>query len=408
MKEEKTLIEKIKAAGPAAVITSAFIGPGTITTATNAGVEFGYALLWAVVFSGISLMIIMNMASRLATIADKNIIEASLELVSKSNVWRFFVYALFGLSMALTAFGFEAGNLIGATAGFGDIFGLPNWISALVMGLLCIAAIIFTTPNIVETIMKIFVASMGFIFIITAVVIGPSIKEVLMGLVPSVPSGSTVNTIALIGTTIIAINLVFHSVASADKWTKEEHLEESYFDTKLNVSLGVVMTLAVIITSSAILYQTGTVVDTPLVFSKSLEPVLGSWARIFGSLGLVIAGLSSSIATPYMTGVIFGKLFNWDRENDSRTKAVAVFVIIIGMLFAMFGTKPTQIIIFAQATSGFFLPFISILFVIACNSKTLGKYKNSLSQNILGMISVFVTFGLGMWTLYNIFSKYII
>lgn len=408
MKKEKTFIEKIKAAGPAAVITSAFIGPGTITTATNAGVEFGYALLWAVVFSGISLMIIMNMASRLATIADKNIIEASLELVPSSNIWRTFIYILFGLSMALTGFGFEAGNLIGATAGFGDIFALPNWISALVMGSVCIAAIIFTTPNIVETIMKIFVASMGFIFIITAFVIGPPLKAVFSGLVPSVPSGSIVNTIALFGTTIIAINLVYHSVASADKWTKEEELEESYFDTKLNVSLGVLMTLAVIITSSAILYQTGTVVDTPLVFSKSLEPVLGSWARIFGSLGLVIAGLSSSIATPYMTGVIFGKLFSWNRENDIRQKAVAVVVIIVGMLFAMFGTKPTQIIIFAQATSGFFLPFISILFVIACNNKSLGKYKNSLTQNILGMISVVVTFGLGMWTLYNVFSNYII
>ena len=40
--------------GPAAIITSAFIGPGTITTSTLAGVNFGYALLWCVLFSGIS------------------------------------------------------------------------------------------------------------------------------------------------------------------------------------------------------------------------------------------------------------------------------------------------------------------------------------------------------------------
>ncbi|NMB21669.1 MAG: divalent metal cation transporter, partial [Firmicutes bacterium] len=55
MEQKKSFVEKLKAAGPAAVITSAFIGPGTITTSTNAGVNFGYALLWAVVFSGISL-----------------------------------------------------------------------------------------------------------------------------------------------------------------------------------------------------------------------------------------------------------------------------------------------------------------------------------------------------------------
>jgi len=403
MKKEKTLIQKIKAAGPAAVITSAFVGPGTITTATNAGVEFGYALLWAVVFSGISLFIIMNMASRLATIANKNIIEASLELLPSSNIWKIFVIGLFAIVMGLTALGFEAGNLIGATAGFSDIFKLPTWLSALIMGLLCIAAIIFTTPKIIETIMKFFVAAMGIIFIITAIIVRPNIQDILKGFIPTVPSGGIVNTIALIGTTIIAVNLVFHSVASSDKWTNEEDLKDSYFDTKLNVSLGVLMTLSLIIVTSSLLYQSGIIVDTPLVFSKSLEPILGKWARIFGSFGLVFAGLSSSIATPYMTGIIYGKLFKWNKENDSRTKIVSVIAVIIGTLFAMFGARPTQIIIFAQATSGFFLPFISILFVITSNNKTLGKYKNNIFQNVMGMISVIVTFGLGMWTLYNLF-----
>lgn len=403
MRVEKTFIEKVKAAGPAAVITSAFIGPGTITTATKAGVDFEYALLWAVVFSGISLIIIMNMASRIATIGNKNIIEASTDLLPASKVWKGFVIGLFAIVIGLTALGFEAGNLIGATSGFSDILGLSTPIAALIMGIVCIAAIIFTTPQIIETIMKAFVAIMGIIFIITAIIVGPEIPAMLRGFVPTVPSGGIVNTIALIGTTFIGINLVFHSVASSDKWNSEEDLKDSYFDTRMNVSLGVLMTLALIITTAAVLFQSGTVVDSPMVFVKSLEPVLGSWARIFGSLGLVFAGLSSSIATPYMTGVIFGKLFDWDKENDKRPKSIAVAAVIIGMLFAMFGAKPTQIILIAQATSGFFLPFISILFVISANSKSLGKYKNTTFQNILGMISVVVTFVLGMWTLYNVF-----
>lgn len=403
MNNKKTLIEKIKAAGPAAIITSAFIGPGTITTSTNAGVEFGYALLWAVVFSGISLIIIMNMASRLATIGNQNIIEASLDLFPSNQSWKTFILGLFAIVIGLTALGFEAGNLIGATSGFGDIFGLPTFWAALAMGLVSAAAIIFTTPKIIETIMQLFVAVMGIIFVITAIVVGPDISAVLKGFIPTVPSGGIVNTVALIGTTIIGINLVFHSVASSDKWSNEEDLEDSYFDTNLNVSLGVLMTLALIITTSAVLFGSGIVVDSPLVYSKSLEPVLGSWARIFGSLGLVFAGLSSSIATPYMTGVIFGKLFNWNKENDVRSKIVAVIAVIIGTLFAMFGARPTQIILFAQATSGFFLPFISVLFVIVCNKKSLGKYKNTGFQNLLGMISVIVTFILGMWTLYNLF-----
>jgi Mn2+/Fe2+ NRAMP family transporter len=84
-RKKKTFFEKVKAAGPAAVITSAFIGPGTITTATNAGVNFGYALLWAVVFSGLASIIIMNMASRLAIIGDRNVLDASIEMAPNSK-----------------------------------------------------------------------------------------------------------------------------------------------------------------------------------------------------------------------------------------------------------------------------------------------------------------------------------
>jgi manganese transport protein len=398
--EKKTFWQRVKAAGPAAVITSAFIGPGTITTSTLSGVNFGYALLWAVLFSGISLVIIMNMASRLAIIGKKNIVDAAIELFD-SKAWKIFVMLLIAVAIGLTALGFEAGNLIGATAGFGDIFGLPVWLAALIMGLVSLAAVVFSTPKIIELVMKTFVGVMGIIFVITAVVAKPDVVAVLKGFIPSVPNGALVNTVALIGTTIIAINLVFHSIASADKWSDEKDLQDSYFDTKLNVSLGVLMTLALIITTSAVLFGSGTIVNSPLVYSKSLEPVLGSWARIFGSTGLVFAGLSSAIATPYMTGVIFGRVFKWNKNNDYRPKLIAAIAVLIGTGFAMFGARPTSIIVFAQATSGIFLPFISILFVIAANKSFLGKFKNTLTQNLLSGLSVVVTFGLGMWTLYN-------
>lgn len=406
MEQKKTLIEKIRAAGPAAVITSAFIGPGTITTATNAGVNFGYALLWAVVFSGIASIIIMNMASRLAIVGKSNIIDASVSLLPNSNAWKYFVLGLIALVVVLTGFGFEAGNLIGATTGFADVTGLSREISALAMGLVALAAILFSTPKIIELIMKTFVALMGIIFVATAIIVGPNWGDVLAGLIPSIPDGATVTTIALIGTTIIAINLVFHSVASAEKWTDDKDLADSYFDTKMNVSLGVLMTLGLIITTSAILFGTGTVVDSPIVFAAALEPTLGTGARVFAATGLILAGLSSAIATPYMVGHIWSKVFKWNKPNDIRPKAVAAVITVFGMLLAMFGTTPVPIILFAQATSGVFLPFVAVLFVVATNSKKLGKFKNTVLQNALGAVMVAVMFLLGFRTLWNVLSRF--
>ena len=97
--EKKTFMQKLKNMGPAAIITSAFIGPGTITTATLVGVKFQYALLWAVVFSGIALIVLMEMSSRIAIASHKNVIDAAIALKPESRGWRLFVQIFVGLAV---------------------------------------------------------------------------------------------------------------------------------------------------------------------------------------------------------------------------------------------------------------------------------------------------------------------
>lgn len=411
MDQRKTLVEKIKAAGPGAVITSAFIGPGTITTATNAGVNFGYALLWAVVFSGIASIVIMNMASRIAIFGKQNVIASSIDMFSRHKAWKYFIYTLVTLVVILTGFGFESGNLIGATTGLSDLTGMSTQMAALIAGGISLLFVISSTPKLVEIIMQLFVALMGIIFVVTAILVKPDFGAVLGGLIPSIPDGGMVTTIALIGTTIIAINLVFHSVASEEKWAHDQSsneetlLEDAYFDSGMNVSLGVLMTLGLIITTSATLFGTGTEVTSPIVFVESLEPILGTGARMFGATGLLLAGLSSSIATPYMCGHITRRIFNWTSPDDKRPKMVAAAVVLFGTALSYFGTTPVPIILFAQAVSGVSLPIISVLFLLAANRSILGERKNTTWQNVLGVIVLIVMFFLGGRTVLSALSN---
>ena len=48
------LTNRLKSIGPAALVTAAFIGPGTVTTCSIAGAKYGYALLWGLLFSVIA------------------------------------------------------------------------------------------------------------------------------------------------------------------------------------------------------------------------------------------------------------------------------------------------------------------------------------------------------------------
>lgn len=406
--KKKTFVQKLRNMGPAAIITSAFIGPGTITTATIAGVNFGYSLLWAIVFSIISLISLMEMSSRIGIISGKDLLDASIATFPENKRWKIFIQALVFISVLSVCFGFQAGNLVGSSLALADIFSTPQWVAAFIMGLIALITAIAGSYKVLEKIMLMFVSLMGVLFFVTMLTVRPSLTGILKGIfVPSVPEGALINTIALIGTTLIGINLILHSITSKEKWNKEEDLEDARFDIYVNILIGGVITLSILITSATVLYKSGLEVTSPLMFSLQLEPILGSWARIIGDIGLLSAGLSSAIAVPFTLKSIISKLFHWEGGiNNNKAKILGAIVVAFGTFLAMTNTKPTQIIIFAQATSGFFLPFVAILLMIVSNNKKLlGKHTNTVFQNVLGSIAVMVTLGLGSWGLYGVFSK---
>ena len=154
------------------------------------------------------------------------------------------------------------------------------------------------------------------------------------------------------------------------------------------------------------LYGTGTSVNGALTFTKSLEPVLGSWARVVGDIGLLAAGLSSAIAVGFTFKTIFSALFHWEGGSScTKAKLLAIIVIVFGTVLAMVNTSPAAIIVAAQAISGFILPFIAILLlVIANNKKLLGNYTNSVIRNVLGGIAAVATLGLAIRALYNLIT----
>ena len=397
--EKKTFMQKLKNMGPAAIITSAFIGPGTITTATLVGVKFQYALLWAVVFSGIALIVMMEMSSRIAIVSQKNVIDAAIALKPESHGWRLFVQIFVGLAVGISCFAFQAGNEIGASAGLQDITGMPQWVSALIIGVIALIAAL-ASNKVLETIMQVFVSVMGVLFLVTAIAVAPNLGKVVTGLVPVIPEGGLMNTMALIGTTLIGMNLILHSITSQGKYTSLDQLPDARFDIRFNIIIGI------IITSGTVLYGTGTSVNGALTFTKSLEPVLGSWARVVGDIGLLAAGLSSAIAVGFTFKTIFSALFHWEGGSScTKAKLLAIVVIVFGTVLAMVNTTPAAIIVAAQAISGFILPFIAILLLVIANSKKLlGSNTNSVIRNVLGGIAAAATLALAVRALYNLIT----
>lgn len=393
------LIKKIKSGGPAAIITSAFIGPGSVIVATRAGVLYGYKLIWAVVFAIISLMVLMEMASRIAIVSKKDLIETSIEIVPNSMAWKKFIQMLMLISVLTVCFAFQTGNLTGGALGLSSILGLESSTFVIVlMSLISLLVSVVGSSKLLELIMKLFVGFMGIVFIVTMIFVRPSISGILSGLVPIVPQGGFLLTLALIGTTLIGINIILHSITTKNKWSNIEDLSDSRWDIVFNILIGGLITFSIVTISATVLKGNELKGNPALIFTQSLEPVLGNYASIFGNLGLFAAGLSSAIAVPFTMKNITSKVFNFEKgAEDIKAKILGTVVIFFGAFLAIIGRNPQEIIILAQATSGLFLPLITVLTLIVANNKRfLGNYVNKLWQNLIGFIVVILTLMLGI------------
>ena len=121
--------------GPGILVTAAFIGPGTITTASLAGANFGFALLWALLFSIIATIVLQEMCARLGLVTRAGLAEAMRGTFHSKLFGRLSVL----LVVAAVGFGnaaYEAGNISGAALAIDSVTNVGRSSAAVALGLL--------------------------------------------------------------------------------------------------------------------------------------------------------------------------------------------------------------------------------------------------------------------------------
>lgn len=401
----KGFIAKLKTMGPAAVVTAAFIGPGTVTTASLAGANYGYALLWAMVFSVIATIVLQEMSARLGIVTRKGLGEALREQFDNpvmKYVSIFLVISAIGIGCAA----YETGNILGGALGLEAVTGISMNIWGPLMGIGAFALLYTGSYKLVEKFLVGLVVAMSCIFITTAIIVRPDLGMIAKGLIPSVPEGSVFIVIALIGTTVVPYNLFLHSSAVQERWKDASGIRESKADIMVSMILGGLISMAVIVTASAAFFGTGIAISNAGEMAQQLEPLLGSWAKNIFALGLFSAGLSSAVTAPLAAAYATAGALGWEKDmKDKKFRAIWMVVLLIGIVFSAIGLKPLSAIIFAQAANGIMLPIVAIFLLYVMNNKNrLKEYVNSSASNILGFMVVLVAIGLGLKSLAKVFG----
>ncbi|MDB2554645.1 Nramp family divalent metal transporter [Porticoccaceae bacterium] len=397
----------MKRFGPGLLVTAAFIGPGSIATASAAGANFGFVLLWALLFSLLATMVLQEMAARLGLVTGEGLSQALRTTFSNAALSRaavILVVAAIGVGNAA----YEAGNISGAALGLQSLLPFSSAVCALLIGGLAALLLGGGGYRLLEPILIVLVLTMSTVFVVTMLMIDLDLGAMFSGLfAPSMPSGSALTVIALIGTTVVPYNLFLHANTVQEKWRgvdTAQAIKESRGDTVISIGLGGLITLAVMSTSAVAFFNTGAEFSAASLATQ-LEPTLGRAANSFFAFGLMAAGLTSAITAPLAAAYAVSGAMGWPTHfHDRRFKAIWILVLALGTLFAALGTKPIAAILFAQAANGILLPVMAIFLIIIMNrTELLGEYRNRLLTNIFGVAVVTAVTGLGLWNIVRLF-----
>lgn len=399
----------MKRVGPGFLVMAAFIGPGTVITASKAGAQFGFTLMWALLFSVLATLVLQEMAARLGLVTGRGLAEA-LRTGFKNRFFRLLAIVLVVLAIGFGNAAYESGNISGASMGLSAITPYPANLWALVVGGIAFAILASGRYRVVERGLIALVVVMSCVFIFTMLMVGPDPGEMLRGLLrPSLPEGSTLTVLALIGTTVVPYNLFLHSSSVREKWPEatpvDSALQESRRDSLISISLGGLITLAIMTTAAAAFFGGDTTFSAATI-SQQLEPLLGPAAKYFFAVGLLAAGLTSAITSPLAAAYAVAGALGWEADlASSRFRLVWALVLGSGIVAAALGTRPINAIMFAQAANGFLLPLLAVYLLYVMNSAPLlGDYRNRWPTNIIGGLVVLVVSGLGVFKLTQVFG----
>jgi manganese transport protein len=391
------------------IVAAAFIGPGTVTTASLVGAQTGYALIWLLVFAIIATFILQEMASRLGTISGVGLSEAIMLSITNPIV-KCLVAGLVIVAIGVGNAAYEGGNITGAALGLSANFSgsIQQW--AFTLGIIALLLLVSGQYKLLEKCLIGLVIIMSLVFITLMVSVGINTSLLAEGLTMRAPIlSNTALALAIVGTTIVPYNLFLHAGLSAQdtqnktnaKAISKKELRHQNGQLFASIGIGGLVTFA-ILSSSVSAFYVAQIAVNPNNIANQLTPLLGQRASLFFGIGLFAAGLTSAITAPLAAAYAISGLFSWQPSlQNIKFRLTAILIVVVGTAMASIGLKPIALILIAQTANALLLPISAILLVWVCNRKSLlGEYRNGVFANTGAGIVILLVLGLAIYKLF--------
>jgi manganese transport protein len=367
--------------GPGLLVTVGFTDPGNWAANIAAGSGYGYTLLWVVSLSTVMLIILQHNVAHLGIATGYCLAEAATVYTNRK-------IARIMLSFAtLASVATSLAEILGGAIALQMLFKVPVKIGAVLVTIFVIIMLFTNSYRKIEKWIIAFVSIIGLSFLYELFLVDVDWAAAGIAWVkPSIPDGSILLLMSVLGAVVMPHNLFLHSeIIQSRQWNLEDEtvikkqLKFEFADTLFSMIVGFAINSAMIILAAATFYRHNIKVDELQQAKSLLDPLLGTNASVVFAVALLFSGVSSSITSAMAGGsIVSGMYMEPYNIKDNHTR-VGVLVSLLGALLIIFFIgDPFRGLILSQVFLSIQLPFtVAIQVYLTSSKKVMGKYANS-------------------------------
>lgn len=410
--------------GPGLLVAVGYMDPGNWITSMSGGAQYGYILLFVILISSLSAMLLQSMCARLGIASGMDLAQVTEHMTNKSL--GVFAWILAELAIMAT----DIAEVIGSAIALNLLFNIPLTlgVTITVLDVLLLLLIIKLGFRKIEAIVGVLIFTVLIIFVFEVYLSSPDASSLMAGFLPSseivTNKGALYIALGIIGATIMPHNLYLHSsIVQSRKYErtdkgKKSAIKYATIDSNIQLTIAFIINCLLLVLGAALFFGShealGRFFDLYDALSHSHVggAIGGAVMSTLFAIALLASGQNSTITGTLsgqivMEGFLKIKLKPWVRRIITRVIAV-IPVFLCLWLYGSSDTKIEDLLIFTQVFLSLALPFSIIPLIMATsNPNIMGKqFVNKRWVNMISWILAVVLSVLNIYLIVETISEF--
>ena len=369
-----------------------FVEIGELVFTVNAGVKFGYSLLWMIAIATVGIIVFAEMSGRIAAVTSQPV----FYFIRQRNGYGVGLLTLISANLAsiLTC----AAEVGGIALLFKLLFGGNYSLLAVVALILLLLIIWFLSFQAIERIFGL-LGLLMLVFVAAGLWLGPDWSQMAAGFIPNVPEVETTGeyyvyayfAVALLSSIMLPYETYFYASGGIEDGWNPSSVNENRMIVIIGFSLGAVLAVGLVLNGA--LFFAPNMIEPQLPGTAAMAPasVFGKWGLLIAVGGMLFAfsgaAIENALTGAYNISQFFG--WNWGKyrvpKDAPRFHLAWIIVCVLAALIILTGVDPVQVVEYSIIFSIVILPLTYLPMLLAAGDEEyMGQYANGWLSTTLG------------------------